>query len=160
MGGVDLLDWLLGRHKIKMRSRKWYMRVFHNLLDVTVVNSWFLHKIIQKQKGNNSVLSMVKFREEHKLCKIGTYTPKRRRPTNDVQEGIIKKGKMGTKIGQHAPPKEVRTDKLDHWPIESEKITRYKNPSCKGFTFMTCGKYQISLCYGKELTCFTEWHTT
>jgi len=28
---------------------------------------------------------------------------------------------MGTKIGHHAPPKEVRTDKLDHWPIESEK---------------------------------------
>lgn len=50
MGGVDLLDGLLGRHKIKMRSRKWYMRVFHHLLDVTIVNSWLLHKRIQKQK--------------------------------------------------------------------------------------------------------------
>ncbi|XP_026819633.1 piggyBac transposable element-derived protein 3-like [Rhopalosiphum maidis] len=162
MGGVDLLDGLLGRHKIKMRSRKWYMRVFHHLLDVTVVNSWLLHKRIQKQKGNNSVLSLVKFREQLalSLCKIGTYTPKRGRPTNDVQEGIIKKGKMGTKIGQHAPPKEVRTDKLDHWPIESEKKTRCKNPGCKGFTFMMCGKCQISLCCGKGLTCFTKWHTT
>jgi len=107
MGGVNLLNGLLGRHKIKMRSRKWYMRVFHHLLDVTVVNSLLLHKRIQKQKGNNSVLSLVKFREQLalSLCKIGTYTPKRGRPTNDVQEGIIKKGKMGTKIGQHAPTK-------------------------------------------------------
>lgn len=40
MGGVDLLDSLLGRHKIKMRSRKWYMRLFYHLLDMTVVNSW------------------------------------------------------------------------------------------------------------------------
>ncbi|XP_050064516.1 uncharacterized protein LOC126553389 [Aphis gossypii] len=61
---------------------------------------------------------------------------------------------------QHAPAKEVRTDKLDHWPIESEKKTRCKNPGCKGFTFMMYGKCQISLCCGKGLTCFTKWHTT
>jgi len=91
MCGVDLLDGLLGHHKIKIRSRKWYMRVFHHLLDVTVVNSWLLHKRIQKQKGNNSVLSLVKFREQLALffCKIGTYTPKHGCPTNDVQEGIL-----------------------------------------------------------------------
>ncbi|KAE9542435.1 hypothetical protein AGLY_003296 [Aphis glycines] len=156
MGGVDLLDGLLGRHKIKMRSRKWYMRVFHHLLDVTVVNSWLLHKRIQKQKGNNSVLLLVKFREQLalSLCKIGTYTPKRGRPTNDVQEGIIKKGKMGTKIGQHAPPKEIISQ------LKVKKKTRCKNPGCKGFTFMMCGKCQISLCCGKGLTCFTKWHTT
>ena len=28
---------------------------------------------------------------------------------------------MGTKIGQYAPPKEAKTDKLDHWPVENEK---------------------------------------
>lgn len=74
MGGVDLLDGLLGRYKIKMRSRKWYMRVFHHLLDVTVVNSWLLHKRIQKQKGDNNVMTLVDFREElgYTLCKIGT----------------------------------------------------------------------------------------
>ncbi|KAE9521871.1 hypothetical protein AGLY_017753 [Aphis glycines] len=120
MGGIDLLDGLLGRHKIKMRSRKWYMS---------------FPPFIGCNCRNNLLY----------LCKICTYTPKRGRPTNDVQEGIIKKGKMGTKIGQHAPPKEVRTDKLDHWPIESEKKTRCKNPGCKGFTFMMCGKCQIRL---------------
>ncbi|XP_060845894.1 piggyBac transposable element-derived protein 3-like [Rhopalosiphum padi] len=44
MGGVDLLDNLLGRQKIKIRSRKWYLRIFYHLLDVTVVNSSLLHK--------------------------------------------------------------------------------------------------------------------
>jgi len=46
MRGVDLLDDLLGRHKIKMRSHKWYMRLCHHLPDVTIVNSWLLHKRI------------------------------------------------------------------------------------------------------------------
>jgi hypothetical protein len=50
MGGVDLLDSLLGRQKIKIRSRKWYLRIFYHLLDVTVVNSWLLHKRIIAQK--------------------------------------------------------------------------------------------------------------
>jgi len=162
MGGVDLLDGLLGRHKIKMRSRKWYMRVFYHLLDVTIVNSWLLHKRIQEQKGDSNVLPLVKFREDLavSLCKIGTYTPKRGRPSNDVQEGITKKAKMGTKIGQHAPPKDVRTDRIDHWPVENNKRMRCKKPGCKGFTFMMCGKCQVSLCCGKGLTCFTKWHTT
>jgi len=52
MGGVDLLDSLLGRYKIKMRTKKWYMRLFYHLLDVTIVNSWILHKRIIAQKKN------------------------------------------------------------------------------------------------------------
>lgn len=99
MGGVDLLDGLLGRHKIIMRSRKWYMRVFHHLLDVTIVNSWLLHKRIQKQKQDKNVMSLEHFREQ-----LGLFLCK-----------------TDTKIGQHAPLKEVRTDRTDHWSVENEK---------------------------------------
>jgi len=92
MGGVDLLDGLLGRHKILMRSRKWYMRLFHHLLDVTIVNSWLLHKRIQKQKSdNNNILPLMAFREQLalSLCKFGeNNTPKRGRPSNDIETGI------------------------------------------------------------------------
>lgn len=44
MGGVDLLYSLIGRYKIRMRSRKWYMRLWYHLLDVSVVNSWILYR--------------------------------------------------------------------------------------------------------------------
>ena len=30
MGGVDLLDNILGRYKISMRTRKWYCRIFYH----------------------------------------------------------------------------------------------------------------------------------
>lgn len=36
MGGVDLLDSFMARHKFTLKSRKWYMRVFNHLLDMTV----------------------------------------------------------------------------------------------------------------------------
>jgi len=92
MGGVDLLDGLLGRHKIKMQSRKWYMRLSYHLLDVTIVNSWLLHKRIQNQKSdNNNILPLLDFREQLalSLCKLGgNNMPKRRRPSNDIETGI------------------------------------------------------------------------
>ncbi|KAL4126598.1 hypothetical protein QTP88_010810 [Uroleucon formosanum] len=148
MGGVDLLDGLLGRHKIKMRIRKWYMRLFHHLLDVTI---------------NDNILLLLEFREQLalSLCKLGeNNTPKRGRPSNDIETGIIKKGKLGTKQKEMAPPKEIRTDRYDHWPTTNQKKTRCKKPGCKGFTFSKCGKCNVSLCCGKGLECFTQWHTT
>lgn len=108
-------------------------------------------------------MTLVDFREElgFSLCKIGTsLTPKRGRPSNNIQEGIIKKGNMGTKTGQHAPPKDIKTDRIDHWPVENKKRTRCKNPGCKGITFMMCDKCQVSLCCGKGISCFTKLHTS
>lgn len=58
MNGVDILDGLLGAYKIKIKIRKWYM-------DLTIVNSWLLHKRIKKQEY--SFMSMIDFREEFGL---------------------------------------------------------------------------------------------
>lgn len=44
MGGVDLLDSFIGRNKIKIRSKKWYIRLFYHLLDLTITNAWILYK--------------------------------------------------------------------------------------------------------------------
>lgn len=60
-------------------------------MNLTIVNAWLLHKIIQKQ--NNSFMPMIDFREEFDLflCKIHISLPsKLGRPINDIQEGIIK----------------------------------------------------------------------
>lgn len=44
MGGVDLLDSMLGYYRIKLRSKKWYMRIFFHLIDLACVNAWILWK--------------------------------------------------------------------------------------------------------------------
>jgi len=76
MCGVDLLDGLLGRYKIKTRSRKWYIRLFYHMLDVTIVNSRLLHRRIQEGKGGNKTLTLVQIRKELaiSLCKVGQVT--------------------------------------------------------------------------------------
>lgn len=44
MGGVDLLDALLGYYRIQNRSHKFYHRIFFHLLDMTTVNAWLLYR--------------------------------------------------------------------------------------------------------------------
>ena len=38
MGGVDLLDSLLGYYRNKIRSKKWYHLIFFHLLDMSIIN--------------------------------------------------------------------------------------------------------------------------
>lgn len=86
MEGVDLLNGLLGRHRIKTRSQKWYIRLFYHMSDVTIVNSWLLHRRIKEGKRENKTLTLVQFKKELaiSLCKVGQVTtPKRGLPSKD-----------------------------------------------------------------------------
>jgi len=49
MGGVDLSDMLLELFKVNHRSKKRYMRIVYWCMNVTVVNSWLLHRLDHKQ---------------------------------------------------------------------------------------------------------------
>ncbi|KAJ8931317.1 hypothetical protein NQ314_015783 [Rhamnusium bicolor] len=51
MGGVDLMDGLLGRYHIRMKTRKWSNRIFYHLVDVAMVNAYILyHRIHPKER--------------------------------------------------------------------------------------------------------------
>jgi hypothetical protein len=56
MGGVDLLDSLLGLYRIHIRSKKWYHRLFFHMLDVIICNAWLLYSV-ETTYGINSVIS-------------------------------------------------------------------------------------------------------
>ncbi|XP_046674573.1 piggyBac transposable element-derived protein 3-like [Homalodisca vitripennis] len=51
MGGVDLMDSHIGRHHIRLRSRKWYFRMFYHMVDMAVVNAWILHSTLSETRG-------------------------------------------------------------------------------------------------------------
>ncbi|XP_046666750.1 piggyBac transposable element-derived protein 3-like [Homalodisca vitripennis] len=131
MGGVDLMDSHIGRHHIRLRSRKWYFRMFYHMVDMAVVNAWILHSTLSETKG----MTQKEFRTDLgvTLCKIGSVnTPKRGRPSNDSPSCLKKR----TLTAISRPPKDVIRDKTNHWPIWDEKKNRCKAEGCKGFTFM------------------------
>ena len=157
MGGVDLLDSIIGKYKIKMRSRKWYMRLFYHLLDITIINAWLLYRRCNQE--NNKLLKLADFRIElaRTLCSIGgtSSTPKRGRPSV-LQQTIECKRKKPNAAA--LPPQEVRLDNVCHFPIWNTTRLRCKNPTCKAQTYVLCEKCKTALCFNKDKICFKTFH--
>lgn len=92
MGGVDLLDGLIGRYKIRMRSKKWYMRLFYHLVDIAIINSWLLYRRVNRSRSEKS-LPLAKFRADiaNCLCNVGIpSSSKRGRPVAENLRRIFK----------------------------------------------------------------------
>lgn len=156
MGGVDLLDCIMGHYKIKLRSKRYYIRLFYHLLDLVMSNSWLLYRKIHTDTGRSgNTLNSANFRVEiaETLCKYGTKHRENKR--NSGMENDIKK-KRGP--AQHVPPKDVRRDQYGHWPEWVEKRMRCKVPGCTGYTQTICEKCGVALCYNKMHNCFKKFH--
>ncbi|KAF2890721.1 hypothetical protein ILUMI_15452, partial [Ignelater luminosus] len=136
MGGVDLTDSLIGRHRISIKTKKWYQRMFYHLIDIFVVNAWLLYKRVEAYKGESSkVLKLAKFctdrAMELSLSGISTRKSRGRKPS---LEKLLQTKK------QHHPAayislEGVRMDHVSHWPVWEERRLRCKFPKCKGYTF-------------------------
>ncbi|XP_055910782.1 piggyBac transposable element-derived protein 3-like [Eupeodes corollae] len=126
MGGVDLLDSFIGKHKIKMRTRKWYMRIFYHLIDVMLINSWLLYKRVESLRQNTKLMKLREFRLEvaKSLCLSGaSMTRKRGRPSSYISDMLDERKKKKPKA--NIPPKDVRIDGIDHFPCWSNDRQRY-----------------------------------
>uniref|UniRef100_A0A3B4XHS3 PiggyBac transposable element-derived protein domain-containing protein n=1 Tax=Seriola lalandi dorsalis TaxID=1841481 RepID=A0A3B4XHS3_SERLL len=45
MGGVDQMDQMVATYPHRRRNKRWYITVFFHLVDVAVVNAWFLYRM-------------------------------------------------------------------------------------------------------------------
>ncbi|CAG4978267.1 unnamed protein product [Parnassius apollo] len=158
MGGVDLVDSIMGIYKIKLRSKRWQMRLFYHFLDLTMANAWLFYKRVCKYKNipNKTIMASADFRLEiaETLCKMGVKTGLTIR--RSIEGQILAKKHKGP--AQHVPPQAVRQDQVGHWPQWAEKKIRCKFPKCAGFTHTVCDKCGVALCYTKNKNCFRNFH--
>jgi len=96
MGGVDLLDSIIGRYRIAMISKKWYFKLFYHFLDMSLVNAWLLYR---KSKEKEDTIPLAKFRQEVTiaLCQTGTLstpTRGRKRKVDEILTNYKKRGKL------------------------------------------------------------------
>lgn len=147
MGGVDLLDSNIGRYKIRMRSKKWYMRLFYHLLDTCVVNAWLLQKRVLIQKNEtDKIITLPKFREilGVSLCNEGkdidSVTPTRGRPSKKFKMSFMTDRKKSRTVHRSIISDREKYDGVKHWPAWGSIRQRCHNPKCKGFTYVYCRK--------------------
>ena len=162
MGGVGLLDSLIGLYRTKIRSKKYYHRIFYHFLDVTVVTSWLLYEKDYEDfcvpKCKQLTLLQFKhciaeslFREGKSVTAI-----KREWPSFVDKNYQIKKAKSTN--SKPKPDKSIRHDNTDHFPIYKEKRGKCKLPGCKSSPYLFFQKCEVYLYIDKNKNCFYDFH--
>ncbi|CAH1983893.1 unnamed protein product [Acanthoscelides obtectus] len=157
MGGVDLLDSMLGYYRIKIRSKKWYLRIFFHFIDMCVVNSSLLWR-----RHNKLHMSLADFKVAiaDALCNSGKSALSRKcgRPNANLEHAYLEKTKR--RPTAESPHVEVRKDGMDHLPEwrENER-NRCRHPDCKYQSYIYCVKCQVPFCLNKDRNCYLRFHT-
>lgn len=81
------------------------------------------------------------------MCKVGQAIYSRRRLLSTVENALIQISKKPN--ASKPPSKDVRLDRIDHWPIDAQTRSRCKMPRCNGYSWEECEKCQVELCDGK-----------
>lgn len=159
MGGVDLVDMLISLYRIKVKTRRWYIKIFWHLVDVAKVNGWILYRRHQDQhvvpKRSQQPLQLFSLELADALIKhsqVATYVAPGR-PTKRKSMEPIRSGK---KPATATPYDDSRYDQLGHWPLPSE--TKQRCRICKAYVRIQCEKCKIYLCLLADRNCFRDFH--
>lgn len=145
MGGVDRFDQLRERYAIGRRSVKWWHRLFYFFIDLAVINSFQLKKLVC---GKTDQLS---FRLRLARQLIGSFSSRIKRGPVPVF--------MPAKRGVTGVPDEVRCTNVGrHIPKSSETRRRCRYCSTKREdkrTKIICSSCNVPLCV---TPCFSKFH--
>ncbi|XP_022823399.1 piggyBac transposable element-derived protein 2-like isoform X2 [Spodoptera litura] len=151
MGGVDIADMLTALYRIRMKTRRWYLSIFAQLLDIALNNSWLLHRRDCMQNGHENKLSLKKFRIQAALALMTTNTK------SQFPRGALDPGPDTiTKPFIPRPVDESRLDCFDHFPVYT---SQGRCRLCKsGKTMVLCSKCEQRLCFTVKKNCFLLFH--
>lgn len=160
MGGVDLVDMLISLYRIKVKTKRWYIKVLWHLIDICKVNAWNLYRrhFAQLNLPKQKMLSLCQFSTQ--LGQALMYSNKffagsqRGRPSKRASSASIKPSKRATVA---TPCQDVRYDNIAHWPEPVDQKQRCRN--CQAYSRTKCTKCKLALCLVKDRNCFQDFHT-
>lgn len=144
MGGVDLADMLVSLYRTPFKTRRWYIGIFAQILDICINNAWLLHRKSCSKTGKKS-MPLKDFRFE-------------------IYEGLKKKGrteiteKKKKRVPQANPVESSRFDNVGHFMTTT---TQGRCRLCSKLTSVQCIKCKVRLCFviGKSSrNCQLDYH--
>lgn len=111
MGGVDLADMLIALYRTNLKTHKWYIGIFSQMLDVYVNNAWLNYRKDCHTFNHKHVMRLKEFRVNIAIAlslknkaRVGRKSKK-----NYVPEDIQIRKKIAPR-----PIDDIRLDKFDH----------------------------------------------
>ena len=127
MGGVDHHDWLLEKHFVSIRGKKWYWSIFTRILDMAVVNSFVPYRLIH---GSNSI-SIKDF------CRAITTTYLKLGHGSRVIRG---RPLSLPSTSRRQVAHDIRLEKRNYMLSNKDKRRRCQYQKCKGKPLTCCNK--------------------
>jgi hypothetical protein len=146
MGGVDAHDQYVAYLHHHIRSVRWYIHIFHNLVRNIIVNCWVLFKECDSSNKQmmlrtfSATLSNEIVRKHDALVKITKHKSDMRGSVN-----LSKKRKLND------------SSALEHMPIFLEKRKRCVICHDKN-SLVSCETCQVCLCFNQQRNCFRDFH--
>lgn len=137
MGGVDLLDRLLGSYRPTIMAKKWWWPLFINALNMSVVAAWRLHTQLHPTHQQSSHLD---FRRAVTLCLL-----KRELPRPQVGGGL-----------HPQLPTDIRFDGVGHDVVST---SQGRCVVCSTNTRSKCTKCDVRLHYSHQKPCYNIHHS-
>ena len=150
MGGIDKMDMLIALYPCKFKVRRWPMKIFFHLLDLTLCNAWLLYQLeFNRTHPGEKHLDLYHFKRSVSEVWIKQNTSKEYRT---LRHGA---GRLA-----EAVPRVLRFDGEDHFPHSfSGYNDRHRCALCKQLTNMFCMIYEGFLCCSGKRNCYTPFHT-
>ncbi|XP_016655726.1 piggyBac transposable element-derived protein 3-like [Acyrthosiphon pisum] len=154
MGGVDHADRLRALYNVDRKSKKWWLRIFWGLLDITFVNAYVIYcQMFEKTDvfdfRRSVALGLMTARntpsrKSISLKRSAPQTPSNRRKKTLSNSKDVRLGNRGI-----------------HWPSFGIKRGRCELCSVRGVEsrpLSSCNHCRVFLCCNERKNCFVEYH--
>lgn len=146
-----------GRYHIRVKTKKWTLRLFYHLIDMSIVNSYLFQRIhgINCKDIYHKKLPNFRIEVADVLCRYEETNAKRAVGRPHSLSPQVQKLKKS-----YDPPDDVRFDGVGHMPDVLSRSGKKvcKLPGCKSETQMYCTKCKLNMCLSNNNKCFQIYH--
>ncbi|KAF2348717.1 PiggyBac transposable element-derived protein 4 C-terminal zinc-ribbon [Trinorchestia longiramus] len=148
MGGVDLSDGLLHHYTTaRLRMKKFYLKIFRYLLDMSVLNAYIAYKVVG---GAKTRVDFIMTLSEELIAKYKSIVPI---PSSSAGRPIPIASLPSRLIGRHFPDYCPATNNRAHAQRNCAHCQKQKKRKA---TSIWCPECSVGLCISP---CFRLWHT-
>lgn len=170
MGGVDLLNKIIGTYPMRGRTRKWTVRVMHYFFDFVTAACWIEYRTAAKEQGMKKKDIMPYFQFKMDVAEnliYSSFERKHQDKDNALEEDESSDEGHYSSVQKRHPPTPIppvakRSRHAMHLPQMMNKLqtcrSRCRASGCSKLTFVRCSDCKIFLCFNSDRNCFIDFH--
>ena len=136
MGGVDLMDRLIGSYRPRVSAKKWWWTLFLNVLNVSISAAWRLWEICNPKEKKTHI----QFRRHIALILLVSGNDALKEVSNRTPASL---------------PRDIKVDGKDH---VASQTNQGRCKVCKKNCRRKCVKCNVRLHTDRGTTCFYDYH--